>query len=43
MVSLAAIRFLMDYVKRHDFKFFGIYRIALGLVVLAVAVVSAMV
>ena len=22
-VSLAAIRFLMDYVKRHDFKFFG--------------------
>ena len=43
MVSLAAIRFLMDYVKRHNFTFFGIYRIALGLVVLAVAVVSAMV
>lgn len=42
-MSLAAIRFLMDYVKRHNFTFFGIYRIALGLVVLAVAVVSAMV
>ena len=34
---------LMDYVKRHNFTFFGIYRIALGLVVLAVAAVSAMV
>ena len=43
VVSLAAIRFLMDYVKRHNFTFFGIYRIALGLVVLAVAAVSAMV
>lgn len=40
-VSMAAIRFLMDYVKRHDFKFFGLYRIALGVVVLAVAAVSA--
>ena len=40
-VSLAAIRFLMDYVKRHDFKFFGLYRIALGIVVLAVAAVTA--
>lgn len=36
-VSMAAIRFLMDYVKRHDFKFFGIYRIALGALVLLVA------
>ena len=25
VVSLAAIRFLMDYVKRHNFTFFGIY------------------
>ena len=30
VVSLAAIRFLMDYVKRHNFKFFGVYRIVLG-------------
>ena len=42
VVSLAAIRFLMGYVKRHNFTFFGIYRIVLGLVVLAVAAVSAM-
>lgn len=33
LVSLAAIRFLMDFVKRHDFKPFGIYRIALGVAV----------
>ena len=42
VVSLAAIRFLMDYVKRHNFKFFGVYRIVLGLVVLAVAAVTAL-
>ena len=35
LVSLAAIRFLVQFVKKHDFKAFGIYRIALGLVVLA--------
>ena len=40
--SLAAIRFLMDYVKRHDFKFFGIYRIVLGAIVLAVAAITAL-
>lgn len=33
-VSLFALRFLMNYVKKHDFKVFGWYRIALGLVVL---------
>ncbi len=33
--SMAAIRFLMDYVKRHDFKVFGWYRIILGVVLLA--------
>ena len=41
VVSMVAIRFLMSYVKSHDFKFFGVYRIALGVVVLAVAAVSA--
>ncbi len=41
VVSLAAIRFLMDYVKRHNFKVFGVYRIVLGIVVLAVAAVTA--
>ena len=33
-VSLIVIKFLMDYVKRHNFKFFGYYRIILGTVVL---------
>ena len=33
-VSLAAIRFLMDFVKKHSFAPFGIYRIALGVLVL---------
>ena len=34
VVSLAAIRFLMDYVKKHNFKAFGVYRIVLGVVVI---------
>lgn len=34
VVSLVAIKFLMDFVKRHSFAVFGIYRIALGAVVL---------
>lgn len=33
-VSLATIRFLMSYIQKHDFKAFGWYRIALGIVVL---------
>ena len=35
LVSLFAIRFLMAYVKRHDFKVFGWYRIVLGVILLA--------
>lgn len=34
VVSLWAIRFLLDYIKKHDFKVFGYYRIALGIIVL---------
>ena len=34
IVSLAAIRFLMDYVKKHNFKAFGVYRIVLGVLVI---------
>ncbi|MBQ6857189.1 MAG: undecaprenyl-diphosphate phosphatase [Lachnospiraceae bacterium] len=34
VVSMYSIRFLMDYVKRHDFRFFGYYRIVLGVIVL---------
>ena len=36
VVSMAAIRFLMNYVKKHTFTAFGWYRIALGIVVLAI-------
>ena len=35
LVSLAVIRFLMAFVRRHDFKPFGWYRIVLGVVVIA--------
>jgi len=38
-VSLAAIKFLMDFVKKHDFKVFGWYRIALGAIVIATLVI----
>ena len=34
VVSLLVIRGLMDYVRNHSFKAFGVYRIALGLLVL---------
>lgn len=34
IVSVLVIRFLMGYIKKHDFKVFGWYRIALGAVVL---------
>ena len=34
IVSIIVIRFLMGYIKRHDFKVFGWYRIVLGVVVL---------
>lgn len=34
LVSVFAIKFLMGYIKKHDFKVFGWYRIGLGLVVL---------
>ena len=33
-VSVFAIKFLMSYIKKHDFKVFGYYRIALGVLVL---------
>lgn len=34
LVSLFVLRFLMDYIKKHDFKIFGWYRIVLGVIVL---------
>ncbi|WP_295069675.1 undecaprenyl-diphosphate phosphatase [Ruminococcus sp.] len=35
LVSVFVIKFLMDYIKKHDFKVFGWYRIVLGVLVLA--------
>lgn len=34
VVSIFVIRFLMSYIKKHDFKVFGWYRIVLGIIVL---------
>lgn len=34
VVSVFVIRFLMDYIKKHDFTVFGWYRIVLGLLVI---------
>jgi undecaprenyl-diphosphatase len=34
VVSIFAIKFLMSYIQKHDFKVFGWYRIALGVLVL---------
>jgi len=34
IVSVLAIKFLMGYIKKNDFKFFGYYRIILGILVL---------
>lgn len=35
VVSIVVIKFLMGYIKKHDFKVFGWYRIVLGALVLA--------
>lgn len=35
VVSILAIKFLVGYIKKHDFKVFGWYRIVLGIIVLA--------
>lgn len=42
VVSVYSIKFLMGYIKRNDFKFFGYYRIVLGVIVLAYFGVSAL-
>lgn len=39
VVSMAAIRFLMDFVKKHSFAPFGIYRIVLGALVLILGLI----
>ena len=34
IVSIFAIKFLMTYIRKHDFKAFGVYRIILGIIVI---------
>lgn len=34
IVSILVIKFLMNYIRKHDFKVFGYYRIVLGVIVL---------
>lgn len=40
VVSVFAIKFLMDYIRRHDFKAFGYYRIILGVIVILYFTIS---
>ena len=42
VVSMYSIKFLMGYVKRHDFRFFGYYRIILGIIVMVYFGLSAL-
>lgn len=42
VVSVYSIKFLMGYVKKNDFRFFGYYRIVLGVVVIAYFGVTAL-
>jgi undecaprenyl-diphosphatase len=41
IVSMLAIRWLMGYVKKHDFTFFGKYRLVLGALLLVYAAITA--
>ena len=41
VVSLVSMKLLVDYVKKHDFKVFGIYRIILAVVVVAFFTIKA--
>ena len=43
VVSILAIKFLMSYIKKHDFQVFGWYRIVLGIVVLAYFIIKTLV
>lgn len=40
VTSMIVIKFLMGYIKKHDFKVFGWYRIVLGLIVLIYGIVT---
>lgn len=40
VVSLAAVKFLMDFVKRHDFSVFGWYRIVVGAAIILITIIG---
>ena len=40
IVSLFVIKFLLGYIRKHDFKVFGYYRIVLGIIVILYFVIS---
>lgn len=40
LVSIGAIKFLMGYIRNHDFKAFGYYRIAVGILVILYFVIT---
>jgi len=40
LVSILAIKFLLGYIKKKDFKVFGYYRIALGILVIGYFVIK---
>lgn len=43
LVSLASIKFLMSFVKRHSFTVFGWYRIVLGIIVIGFFAITAII
>lgn len=43
VVSIFAIKFLMTYIKKHDFKIFGYYRIVLGVILLLMMLAKAII
>ncbi|MBQ8625513.1 MAG: undecaprenyl-diphosphatase, partial [Agathobacter sp.] len=40
VVSIIVIKFLLSYIRKHDFKVFGWYRIVLGALILLCEVVG---
>lgn len=43
VVSVIAIKFLMGYIKKNDFKVFGYYRIVLGILVLGYFIIAGLI
>lgn len=40
LVSMFIIKFLMDYIRKHDFKVFGYYRIVLGILIIGYFIIK---